>query len=183
MTTNGPAIDAERGAPLRDRYVTRARSIGYRLCGRGSSASRSTSSTFREGDGHPDGMAVDAEGHVWICHFRGARITRFDPAGRPVLLVPMPTSQVTKLAFGGPDLTHDLCDDRGARPRPRDRSDGGPCVHFRRGRSPADRLDLPSSRRSARRRKFEFSGGDLWKSSPRNLSRNHAVTFFEPFGA
>jgi sugar lactone lactonase YvrE len=60
---------------------------------------------FEEGWGHPDGMAVDAEGHVWIAHFGDSRVTRFSPDGVPELIVPVPTAQVTKPAFGGPDLT------------------------------------------------------------------------------
>ena len=60
--------------------------------------------TFRPGDGYPDGLTVDAESHLWVCHFGGARITRFTPEGEAVLVVAMPTSKVTKLAFGGPDL-------------------------------------------------------------------------------
>lgn len=103
VTTNGPAIDAERGV-LYATDTSRGRVDRYRLADEGRGEPEQFVE-FREGDGHPDGMAVDAEGYVWICHFRGARITRFDPAGRAVLLVPMPTSQVTKLAFGGPDLT------------------------------------------------------------------------------
>ena len=34
------------------------------------------------GDGHPDGMAVDAEGFVWIALFGGWRIERYSPWGR-----------------------------------------------------------------------------------------------------
>jgi sugar lactone lactonase YvrE len=60
---------------------------------------------FEEGWGHPDGMAVDAEGHLWICHWGGSRISRFAPDGSLERIVPVPTAQVTKCAFGGPDLT------------------------------------------------------------------------------
>jgi len=60
---------------------------------------------FEEGWGHPDGMAIDAEGHVWVCHWGSSRITRFAPDGEPERVVPVPTAQVTKCAFGGPDLT------------------------------------------------------------------------------
>ena len=60
---------------------------------------------FEEGWGHPDGIAIDAEGHVWVCHWGGSRITRFAPDGEPEWVVPVPTAQVTKCAFGGPDLT------------------------------------------------------------------------------
>ncbi|WP_230529979.1 SMP-30/gluconolactonase/LRE family protein [Microvirga roseola] len=60
---------------------------------------------FDEGWGYPDGMAIDAEGHVWVCHWGASRITRFGPDGSVERIVPVPTSQVTKCAFGGPDLT------------------------------------------------------------------------------
>ena len=60
---------------------------------------------FEDGWGHPDGMAVDAEGHLWVCHWGGSRITRFAPDGTLERVVPVPTAQVTKCAFGGPDLT------------------------------------------------------------------------------
>lgn len=54
--------------------------------------------------GHPDGMAADAEGGVWICHWDGGRITRFAPDGTVDQAIAMPVSRVTKCAFGGPDL-------------------------------------------------------------------------------
>jgi sugar lactone lactonase YvrE len=60
---------------------------------------------FEEGWGHPDGMAVDAEGHLWVCHWGGSRVSRFSPEGAIERIVPVPTAQVTKCAFGGPDMT------------------------------------------------------------------------------
>jgi sugar lactone lactonase YvrE len=60
---------------------------------------------FEEAWGHPDGLTVDAQGFVWVCHWGGSRVTRFDPRGRPDRVVPVPARQVTKCAFGGPDLT------------------------------------------------------------------------------
>lgn len=104
VTTNGPAID-----PLRRRLyaidTSRGRVCHYPIGPDGRLGARQDFVAFGPRDGHPDGMAVDAEGHVWICHFRGGRITRFDPEGEPVCVVPMPTPQVTKLAFGDGDLS------------------------------------------------------------------------------
>lgn len=60
---------------------------------------------FEPGWGHPDGIAVDAEGHLWIAHWGDSRVTRFTPDGEAERIVPVPTAQVTKCAFGGPDLT------------------------------------------------------------------------------
>lgn len=59
---------------------------------------------FDKSAGYPDGIAVDADGHVWVCHFGGSRITRFTPEGAPERVLPVPTANVTKCAFGGPDL-------------------------------------------------------------------------------
>ena len=56
------------------------------------------------GAGHPDGMAVDAAGHLWVASFGGWRIDRFAPDGRLVGAVRFPCSNITKLAFGGGDL-------------------------------------------------------------------------------
>ncbi|WP_307731990.1 SMP-30/gluconolactonase/LRE family protein [Massilia antarctica] len=54
--------------------------------------------------GHPDGMAVDSEGSIWVAMFRGARIDRYNPAGELTGTIAFPVSNITKLAFGGPDL-------------------------------------------------------------------------------
>jgi len=57
-----------------------------------------------EDQGYPDGIAVDAEGGVWCAHFGGARVTRFDAAGRVTDVIHLPVSNVTKCAFGGEHL-------------------------------------------------------------------------------
>jgi sugar lactone lactonase YvrE len=54
--------------------------------------------------GLPDGVITDAEDHVWCCHWGGGRVTRFRPDGSIERVIAMPVSQVTKCAFGGPDL-------------------------------------------------------------------------------
>lgn len=59
---------------------------------------------FREEDGHPDGMTVDAEGCLWVCHWGGGRVTRFGPDGRPLGRIALPVGNVTSCAFGGADL-------------------------------------------------------------------------------
>ncbi len=58
----------------------------------------------RTENGHPDGMAVDAEGFVWVALFGGGRIDRYSPAGQVIGSVAMPCANITKLAFGGDDL-------------------------------------------------------------------------------
>jgi len=55
--------------------------------------------------GYPDGMAVDEEGMIWVAHWGGWRVTRFDPrTGKALEHVEMPASQVTSCCFGGEKL-------------------------------------------------------------------------------
>ena len=55
--------------------------------------------------GLPDGMAIDAEGMLWVAHFNGARVCRWNPRDGQVLqTIPLPVSRVTACAFGGEDL-------------------------------------------------------------------------------
>ncbi len=60
--------------------------------------------TLGSGDVMPDGMAVDAEGGVWVAVWGGGVIQRYDAAGRLTGVVRVPAANVTSCAFGGPDL-------------------------------------------------------------------------------
>jgi sugar lactone lactonase YvrE len=54
--------------------------------------------------GRPDGAAVDADGHYWICANDAGLVHRFDPAGRLTASVPVPVPKPSMCAFGGPQL-------------------------------------------------------------------------------
>jgi sugar lactone lactonase YvrE len=54
--------------------------------------------------GRPDGLIVDADGFVWVCLWKGGAVRRYAPDGQLDTVISMPASQVTKCAFGGPDL-------------------------------------------------------------------------------
>lgn len=54
--------------------------------------------------GKPDGACIDAEGHLWNARYGGGCVVRVAPDGRIVQTVPVPATQVTSCAFGGPDL-------------------------------------------------------------------------------
>ena len=59
--------------------------------------------TLREADGWPDGCCTDVEGCLWVAHWGGAKITRWNPvSGRLLDTVSLPVANVTSCAFGGP---------------------------------------------------------------------------------
>ena len=59
---------------------------------------------FGDADGYPDGMTVDADGHLWIAHWGGSRISRFTPDGKLDRAIALPAQQVTNICFAGPAL-------------------------------------------------------------------------------
>ena len=53
----------------------------------------------------PDGMAIDAEGNLWVAFCHGACVACFDPvSGKELRRVELPCLETTACAFGGPDL-------------------------------------------------------------------------------
>jgi sugar lactone lactonase YvrE len=59
---------------------------------------------FAPGEGHPDGPTVDCEGCLWTGLYGGWQARRYAPDGKLLETVEFPVSNITKLAFGGPDL-------------------------------------------------------------------------------
>jgi sugar lactone lactonase YvrE len=55
-------------------------------------------------EGYPDGPTIDAEGCVWIALYAGWEARRYSPKGELIGRVRFPVANITKIAFGGPDL-------------------------------------------------------------------------------
>jgi sugar lactone lactonase YvrE len=101
--TNGPAVSPD-GRTLYHTDTLAKRTYAFDLAPDGSLSGKRVFASFDELPGHPDGMAVDLDGCVWIALFRGWRIDRFAPDGRKIDSVRFPCSNITKLVFAGDDL-------------------------------------------------------------------------------
>lgn len=55
--------------------------------------------------GSPDGMAIDAEDMIWVAHWDGWQVSRWNPrTGELLQTIPVPVARVTSCAFGGAGL-------------------------------------------------------------------------------
>lgn len=70
----------------------------------GDIANRRVFITVPEAEGKPDGMTVDAEGFLWVAHWDGWCVTRYDPDGNVDRVINLPVPRPTSCVFGGPDM-------------------------------------------------------------------------------
>lgn len=55
-------------------------------------------------DGYPDGLTIDAEGHVWLAVWGAGEVRRYSPDGRLVDRISVPAPHTSSVAFAGPAL-------------------------------------------------------------------------------
>lgn len=61
--------------------------------------------TINESEGYPDGMTIDEQGMLWIAHWGGWKVSRWNPRnGEKLDEIKLPVEQVTSCAFGGENL-------------------------------------------------------------------------------
>lgn len=102
VVTNGPAFSPD-GRWLY--HTDSARRLVYRFAREGAALGpRETFIRFEDDWGYPDGMTVDAQGHVWIAHWGGSCISRFSPEGERGRVIALPASQITNACFAGEKL-------------------------------------------------------------------------------
>ncbi len=70
----------------------------------GSASERSTFVDTGAFTGLPDGLAVDADGCLWVAMYGGGAVLRFAPDGRHVATLEMPVAKPTSCCFAGPGL-------------------------------------------------------------------------------
>jgi sugar lactone lactonase YvrE len=87
-----------------DTRLQRVDAFDYDLA-TGTIANRRVAFEVPTDEGRPDGMTIDAEDKLWVAHWEGGRVTRWDPvAGHLLQTIRVPVARVTSCAFGGPDL-------------------------------------------------------------------------------
>lgn len=61
--------------------------------------------TVKSDEGSPDGMTIDDEGMLWICHWDGYKIVRWNPLnGEKLEEIQLAVERPTSCCFGGPDM-------------------------------------------------------------------------------
>ncbi|WP_173916713.1 SMP-30/gluconolactonase/LRE family protein [Halobacillus sp. Marseille-Q1614] len=61
--------------------------------------------TFPDDVGFPDGMTIDTEGMLWIAHYSGGGVSRWNPeTGEQLNFISVPAVNVTSCTFGGKNI-------------------------------------------------------------------------------
>jgi len=100
---NGPAISQDGALMLHtDSFLDTI--YRYQLDADGRLHGKTVWKTFAAGQGTPDGMNFDADGHLWVAFWGGSCVRQFALDGTLLQQIDLPASQITNLAFGGADL-------------------------------------------------------------------------------
>ena len=101
--TNGPAFSPS-GDILYHNDSARQVTYAFDLASDGTVGERRVFARYREGEGYPDGMTVDADGCLWIAFWDGWCVRRYSPDGECIGKLDVPVSRPTSCAFGGAAL-------------------------------------------------------------------------------
>jgi sugar lactone lactonase YvrE len=103
IITNGPAFSPDMRTVYHTDTLERV-IYAFDCAPDGTLANKRIFVWIEDGAGYPDGPAVDSEGCVWTGLFGGWSARRYSPLGKFLAEVRFPCANVTKIAFGGPDL-------------------------------------------------------------------------------
>ncbi|WP_160151526.1 SMP-30/gluconolactonase/LRE family protein [Microbulbifer sp. ALW1] len=103
IITNGPAFSPD-GHTLYHTDTLGKVIYAFDLTADGRIGNKREFFRFDGSSGFPDGMTVDEEGCLWVCHFAGWGITRISPRGNIVGRIELPVANVTSCTFAGDKL-------------------------------------------------------------------------------
>lgn len=73
--------------------------------GNGNISNKRTIIKIPKEHGYPDGMTIDSEGMLWIAHWDGWQVTRWNPnTGLQLHRISLPAARITSCTFGGQRL-------------------------------------------------------------------------------
>lgn len=101
--TNGPAF-SPGGRIMYHADSARQVIYAYDIGEDGELSERSVFLRFKEDEGYPDGMTVDADSCLWVAFWDGWCVRRFSPSGECIQTIDLPVQRPTSCAFGGPQL-------------------------------------------------------------------------------
>ncbi|MEG3791595.1 SMP-30/gluconolactonase/LRE family protein [Lysobacter sp. CCNWLW3] len=70
----------------------------------GELSNKAVFATFDSSEGMPDGLAIDAQGHLWCAMWDGWAVRRYAPDGTLERTIDLPVPRPSSCAFGGEDL-------------------------------------------------------------------------------
>jgi sugar lactone lactonase YvrE len=103
VITNGPAFSPD-GRTLYHTDTLQRTVYAFDLEAGGALRNKRVFLQLPNNAGYPDGMTVDAEGCLWVCHWGGWGITRFSPAAEAIGRIELPVANITSCTFAGPEL-------------------------------------------------------------------------------
>jgi len=101
--TNGPTFSVDGRTLFHTDSMTRT-VYAFDLSAEGNLTNKRVFLQFEETWGYPDGMCSDAEGCLWIAHWGGGRVSRFDDRGELLMSVALPATQITNCVFAGAQM-------------------------------------------------------------------------------
>jgi D-xylonolactonase len=103
LVTNGPVFSRSQQHMY---HNDTGRGIVYRfdVSPHGALTNKTVFLKFTPEMGRPDGMTMDSEDFLWIAHWGGGRVSRFNPNGALDRFIALPASQITSCIFAGDRL-------------------------------------------------------------------------------
>lgn len=101
--TNGPAFSFD-GRTMYHTDSALQRIYAFAVDTEGIATDRRLFLQFKNDDGYPDGMTVDADNCLWVAFWDGWCIRRYSPEGSFLTEMAVPVQRPTSVAFGGANM-------------------------------------------------------------------------------